>query len=449
MSQNNTEEITTIKLPKLGESITEATILSWMVEEGDVVEEGQVILEVATDKVDSEVPAPASGEIMEISAAEEEVIKVGKVIGKIKASDKKPTSTKKTAAQPKKEKAPNPMPVKKKKKTKPQSKTVGTTQEFVYDNRNDDRFYSPLVHKIAKKHHIGYEELARIPGSGKDGRIRKSDIFNYLNEGRPAQYVQTVQAPQPENTLGGFKMPDLKFDKGTGKIIEMDRMAKMIRDHMIFSRNASPHVTAYVEADMTDMVNWRNANKIPFQEKHGQRLTFTPLFVEAVAKAIQDFPMINSSLDGDNIIQKEDINIGIGAALPDGNLIVPVIKKAGQKNLKELATDVNDLVDKARNNKLSVDETQGGTFTISNVGTFGSTMGTPIINQPQAAILATGVIKKRAEVMEYEDGDEIEIRQMMYLCLSFDHSFIGGHLAGSFLRRIADYFEDYNHKKNI
>jgi 2-oxoglutarate dehydrogenase E2 component (dihydrolipoamide succinyltransferase) len=300
-----------------------------------------------------------------------------------------------------------------------------------------NHFYSPLVEKIAKEHHISYEELARIPASGKKDRLQKSDVFKYIEEGRPAQFAQT----QVEKS-SGFQVPDLKFDKGEGKLVEMDRMRQMIADHMVYSKHTSPHVTAYVEADMTNLVHWRNANKKEFQKKTGEKLTFTPLFIQAVTKAIQDFPMINSSLDGKNIIVKDDIHIGMATALPSGNLIVPVVRHSDQKDLEALAKNVNALARKARDNKLTSEETKGSTFTISNVGTFGSLMGTPIINQPEAAILATGIIKKRAEVIEYEDGDKIEIRQMMYLSLSFDHRIVDGFLAGSFLRRIADYLEE-------
>ncbi len=265
----------------------------------------------------------------------------------------------------------------------------------------------------------------------------------YLEEGRPFQFAQAV----PE--VSGFQVPDLQFDKGKGKIVEMDRMREMISDHMVYSKHTSPHVTAYVEADLTDMVTWRNKNKGPFQEKYGEKLTFTPLFIEAVASAIKDFPMINSSLDGKNIIVKEEINIGMATALPSGNLIVPVVKNADSKNLQELAANTNVLVAKARDNKLKGDDTKGSTFTISNVGTFGSLMGTPIINQPEAAILATGIIKKRAEVIEKPEGDTIEIRSMMYLSLSFDHRIVDGYLAGSFLRRIADNMEDFDVNRTI
>lgn len=445
-----TNEITDIKIPKLGESIDEATIIHWLVEEGEGVEKGQAILEVATDKVDSEIPAPFHGKITEILAGADEVVKIGQVIGKMQISEEAPEGTRVEKVEKKSEAAaPDPMPSKSapKRKAQPSQPTAGPTTESLLPGRSDNSFYSPLVRNIARENHISFEELARIPANGKDGRLRKSDIFRYLEEGRPAQFVQSTPIPEPQST--GFQIPDLKLDRGTGKIVELDRMGQMIAKHMVYSKIASPHVTAYVEADMTDMVNWRNANKIPFQEKYGQRLTFTPLFVQAVAKAIRDFPRLNSSIDGKNIILKEDINIGIGAALPNGNIIVPVIKKADQKDLPTLAKEVNELVDKARNNKLTVDDTSGGTFTISNVGTFGSLMGTPVINQPEAAILATGVIKKRAEVIEYEDGDKIEIRQMMYLCLSFDHSYIDGNLAGSVLRRMADYFEDYDSDTEI
>ncbi len=441
MTKNNGDLIE-IVLPKLGESITEATVLNWLVKEGDTVVQDQVVLEVATDKVDSEVPAPCSGKITAINASPDEIVKIGQVLGRIAVSDVEPAQMASQSIDV------NPKPsisAPQKPKLKPQP-TPSTNSSTILPGRNDNHFFSPLVREIAIQHHISFEELARIPATGQDGRLRKSDIFTYLEAGRPAQFVQTVPAAAPQN---GVPMPDLKFDKGTGKIVEMDRMAQMIADHMVFSKNTSPHVTAYVEADMTAMVNWRQANKKAFQEKYNQKLTFTPLFLQAVGKAIKDFPMINSSLDSKNIIVKEAINIGMAAALPTGNLIVPVVKNVDQKTLAELAHDVNELAVKARENKLKADDTKGGTFTISNVGTFGSLMGTPIINQPEAAILATGIIKKRAEVIEYEEGDKIEIRQMMYLCLSFDHRFVGGHLAGSFLRRVADYFEDFNPQKEI
>ena len=436
MSNTTTE----FKLPKMGESISEGTILNWVVNVGDSFQEGDILVEVGTDKVDNEVPAPSAGTLKEIKFEANDVVKVGEVIAIIEASNaSEPPSekTKTTADNSKKESAqqsPTPQP------SKPQPKKPSAPSNKAWKpSSRDNHFYSPLVEKIAKDYHISYEELARIPATGAQDRLKKSDVFRYIEEGRPAQFAQ----PEQVNTPSGFQVPDLKFDKGKGEIVEMDRMRQMIADHMVFSKHTSPHVTAYVEADMTNLVNWRNENKSQFKEETGEKLTFTPLFIQAVTKAIRDFPMINSSLDGKQIIVKEDINIGMATALPSGNLIVPVVRNADQKDLKELAGEVNALVAKARDNQLSSDETKGSTFTISNVGTFGSLMGTPIINQPEAAILATGIIKKRAEVIEYEDGDKIEIRPMMYLSLSFDHRIVDGYLAGSFLRRIADYLENY------
>lgn len=428
------------KLPKMGESISEGTIINWLVKEGDAIEQDQIILEVATDKVDSEVPAPASGVITKILAQVDEVVKVGEVIANIEVSKDQAVPAKKASAEAKKE---SPKPAKPKgSKKKPSASSTSTSQSYTL-NKNQNTYISPLIQNIAIDYHISYEELARIPATGNEGRLRKSDVFKYIEEGRPAQFAQ----PVPE--VDGFKVPDLKLDKGKGEIIAMDRMRQMIADHMVYSKHTSPHVTAYVEADLTQMVNWRNANKNAFQEKYGQRLTFTPLFVEAVAKAVKDFPMINVSVDGKNIIKKEEINIGMATALPSGNLIVPVVKNADKKALPTIAAEVNALAEKARNNKLKHEETSGSTFTISNVGTFGSLMGTPIINQPEVAILATGIIKKRAEVIEYDEEDKIEVRSMMYLSLSFDHRVVDGFLGGSFLRRVADYFEDFNEKRTI
>ncbi|MDN6281274.1 MAG: 2-oxo acid dehydrogenase subunit E2 [Psychroflexus sp.] len=428
------------KLPKMGESITEGTIINWLVNEGDTVEKDQIILEVATDKVDSEVPSPVHGKVTEIMVQADEVVKVGAVIAKIKATEDQSDRLKEVSAKKPESESRKPKPTKK--KTALSSKSTSDARTYKV-NKNQNTYISPLIQNIAIDYHISYEELARIPATGHDGRLQKSDVYKYIDEGRPAQFAQ------PSTEASGFQVPDLKLDKGKGEIVEMDRMRQMIADHMVYSKHTSPHVTAYVEADLTDMVNWRNANKKAFQDKYGEKLTFTPLFVEAVAKAVKDFPMINVSVDGKNIIKKEDINIGMATALPSGNLIVPVVKNADQKDLKTIVKEVNALADKARTNTLKHDETSGGTFTISNVGTFGSLMGTPIINQPEAAILATGIIKKRAEVIEYEDGDKIEIRSMMYLSLSFDHRVVDGFLGGSFLRRVADYFEDFNEKRKV
>jgi len=425
-------------LPKMGESISEATIINWAVSEGDQVQQDETVLEVATDKVDSEVPAPVNGIIKEILVQPDEVVKVGQVLAIIEASSDQSVATTSSSDKKEEKQSPKKANVNPAKSVQKKQKISSSSNKSYTLNENQNTYFSPLIQQVAKDYHISFEELARIPATGHEGRLKKSDVFKYIEEGRPAQFAQ----PMPEQT--GFQVPDLKLDKGKGEIVEMDRMRQMIADHMVYSKHTSPHVTAYVEADLTEMVNWRNANKKAFQEKYGERLTFTPLFVEAVAKAVKDFPMINVSVDGKNIIVKEDINIGMATALPSGNLIVPVVNNADKKSLQEIAANVNDLADKARNNKLKHDETSGSTFTISNVGTFGSLMGTPIINQPEVAILATGIIKKRAEVMEYEDGDKIEIRSMMYLSLSFDHRVVDGFLGGSFLRRVADYFEDFD-----
>lgn len=421
-------------LPRMGQSITEATVIQWQVSEGESFLEGDVLLEVATDKVDNEVVAPANGKLLKKLVNEEDVVKVDAAVAVVHfmadqssvSSDKQKSSTE-----------TNPSAkAKTNQKASAKQQPVSKASSEAYKLR-DNLYVSPLIQQIARAEHISYEELARIPASGAEGRLRKSDVYAYLKDGRPGQFVQPKVAAAPT----GFQVPDLKFDKGTGTIIEMDRMRQMIADHMVYSKHTSPHVTAYVEADLTEMVNWRNAVKDKFQEKYKQRLTFTPLFVEAVAKAIQEFPNINASLDGKNIIVKDEINIGMATALPTGNLIVPVVRNADTKSLDQLAANTNSLAEKARSNSLSGEDIKGSTFTISNVGTFGSLMGTPIINQPEVAILATGLIKKRAEVIETPEGDKIEIRSMMYLSLSFDHRVVDGYLAGSFLRRVADHME--------
>ena len=415
------------RMPRMGESITEAAIITWFKNVGDAVEVDEPLLEVATDKVDSEIASPVSGVVSQLLFNAKDVVKIGDVIATISVpSDGKSVADKKSKK-----------PIETAKKVSNLDVT-SAPKENESAKQNTNLFFSPLIVSIAKEQHISFDELARIPSTGKEGRLRKSDVMDYIAAGRPNKFA----APVVESS--GFKIPDLKFDKGKGKVVEMDRMRQMIADHMVFSKHTSPHVTAYVEADLTEMVVWRNANKEAFQKKNKEKLTFTPLFVECVAKAIRDFPLINSSLDGKNIIIKEDINIGMAAALPSGNLIVPVVKNADKKNLIELAASINSLSAKARGNSLKLEDTQGSTFTISNVGTFGSVMGTPIINQPEAAILATGIIKKRAEVLEKPEGDVIEIRSMMYLSLSFDHRIVDGNLAGSFLRKIADYMERFD-----
>ncbi|WP_299215242.1 dihydrolipoamide acetyltransferase family protein [uncultured Dokdonia sp.] len=425
-------------MPKMGESITEGTILNWLVSEGASFEEGDILVEVATDKVDNEVPAPSSGVMKKHLFEPNSVVAVGTAIASYEVIEERTTSgsSEKESSTTTKSETTTQKPTN---KTPTISKPTAI-QSSAFTMPNGTLFISPLIKSIAQQHHISYEELARIPGTGKDGRLRKSDLMHYIEEGRPYKFAQPAVQTDPT----AYRIPQLNLDKGTGKIVEMDRMRQMIADHMVYSKHTSPHVTAYVEADLTELVAWRNAHKKPFLEKHSQKLTFTPLFVEAVAKAVKDFPMINVSVDGKNIIVKEHINIGMATALPSGNLIVPVVKDADQKSLLEIASEVNRLSALARENKLSGDDIKGSTFTISNVGTFGSVMGTPIINQPEAAILATGIIKKRAEVMERPEGDTIEIRHMMYLSLSFDHRIVDGYLGGSFLRRIADYLEQFD-----
>jgi 2-oxoglutarate dehydrogenase E2 component (dihydrolipoamide succinyltransferase) len=421
------------KMPKLGESITEATIITWFKAVGDTIEADEMLLEVATDKVDSEVPSTVTGVLEDVLYKPNDVIKIGETIAIIRTSGETHISAKKEE----KKEIVN--------KIEPPQKVKPSPKKRVAAQQNNNTFFSPLIISIAKELHISYEELARIPATGNDGRLRKSDVFNYINDGRPYQFVQ----PTAEQDPTAYRIPQLNFDKGKGKVIEMDRMRQMIADHMVYSKHTSPHVTAYVEADLTNMVNWRNDHKIAFQKKYGEKLTFTPLFIEAVAKAVKDFPNINASVDGNTIIVKEDINIGMATALPSGNLIVPVVKNADQKSLKQIAENVNEFAVRARENKLTGDDIKGSTFTISNVGTFGSVMGTPIINQPEIAILALGIIKKRPEVIETEEGDEIAIRSMMYLSLSFDHRAVDGYLGGSFVRRVADYFEQFDMNRKI
>ncbi len=418
-------------MPKMGESISEATIISWLKNVGDFVEAEETILEVATDKVDSEVSSPVSGIITEIRFQKDAVVGVGEVLALIDESQKSKVESRKLENSSIENKSVTPSAV---------EVTLSKT-----DNRklttNLSAFISPLIISIAQKENLSIEELQTIPASGAEGRLQKSDVFNYLkNRKYPLQSKPITDNRQP--TTSSFPKPKINFIEGKDRIVEMDRMRKMIADHMVYSKQTSPHVTSYIEVDVTNLVNWRNGNKDKFQEKYNEKLTFTPIFVDAVAKAIVDFPMINVSVDEKNIIVHNDINIGMATALPNGNLIVPVVRNANEKSLSELAKTVNHLAEASRNNKLKPEEIQGSTFTISNVGTFGSLMGTPIINQPEVAILALGIIKKRPEVITTSKGDEIAIRSMMYLSLSFDHRVVDGFLGGSFLRKIGDYLEE-------
>jgi 2-oxoglutarate dehydrogenase E2 component (dihydrolipoamide succinyltransferase) len=423
-------------LPKLGESITDATIITWLKNVGETIEEDEPICEIATDKVDSEVPSPVAGVIKEILYQADDVVEVGKVIAIIETESE--TRSPQLAVD------------------SPQS---AATEQQVTSNQQPEssdqlrpsvsnRFYSPLARSIAEEANLSLAEMEDIDGSGENGRVKKSDILNYINNKEkavdsPQLAVSSPQITQPTSpSKPATRNSQLANDNV--EIIQMDRMRKIIAKHMVDSKRIAPHVTSFVEVDMTNVVNWRNKNKKAFLEKYGTKITFTPIFIEAVTKAIKDFPAINASVDGDNIIIKKDINIGIAAALPSGNLIVPVVKNADFLNLQGIAKATNALVDKARNNKLSPDDVQGGTYTISNVGTFGNIMGTPIINQPQVAILATGVIQKKPAVVETEYGDMIAIRHLMYLSHAYDHRVVDGFLGGSFLRRVADYLEAFD-----
>lgn len=412
-----------VKLPKMGESIKEATILNWLKKEGERVEKDDSILEVATDKVDSEVAAPESGVLSKVLFNENDVVQVGQVIAEIETEGEATASP---------EKSTKPLETEKKPKT--QASTTSATSIERFDE--EGRFYSPLVRSMAEKERVSFEELKQINGSGSNGRILKKDFQDYLQNGRKSQQTVAASNQVVQTSTANYE--------GRHEIIEMDRMRGMIADHMVESKRTSPHVTSYVEADVTNIVKWREKNKAAFAQKYGEKITYTPIFVDAVVKALQEYPLVNVSVDGKKIIVKKDINIGLAAALPNGNLIVPVIKNADKKNLLGLTTEVNDLVDRARTNKLKADEIKGSTFTISNVGTFRNIMGTPIINQPEVAILATGAIRKRAAVVETEYGDVIAIRHMMYLSLSYDHRVVDGNLGGSFLARIGDHLEAFD-----
>lgn len=419
----------------MGESISEATIISWLKNVGDFVEAEETILEVATDKVDSEVPSPVSGTITEIRFQRDDVVAVGTVLALIDADGKQEAKRVKQEV------------VSTKVETQPEIAKQSNT-EFKQLKSNPDAFLSPLIVSIAQKENLSLEEVQSIPGSGTDGRIQKSDVFNYLKNRRyPLKSIPQPTNYHPQPTT--FPKPKINYVEGKDRIVEMDRMRKMIADHMVYSKQTSPHVTSYIEVDVTNLVDWRNENKDKFQEKYNEKLTFTPIFVQAVAKAIEDFPLINVSVDEKKIYVHKDINIGMATALPSGNLIVPVVRNANEKDILALAKDVNQLAEASRNNKLKPEQIQGSTFTISNVGTFGSLMGTPIINQPEVAILALGIIKKRPEVITTEKGDEIAIRSMMYLSLSFDHRVVDGFLGGSFLRKVGDYLEQFDTNTTI
>jgi 2-oxoglutarate dehydrogenase E2 component (dihydrolipoamide succinyltransferase) len=433
-------------MPKMGESITEATILGWLKKPGDRIEQDEAVLEVATDKVDTEVPSTHAGILKEILAKEGEVVKVGKAIGIIKTD----VSEEKTTLAPVVD-APKTEPIKQVAETVASlsNGSNGTNGSHVIDYKSSSRFYSPLVKNIAKEENIAVAELETISGSGLEGRVTKKDILHYVQH---RKLGTTIQAVQQHTSIGSPAAAPQKVPvsiSGSDEIIEMDRMRKMIAERMVDSKRISPHVTSFVEADVTNIVFWRNKVKNDFQKREGDILTFTPIFIEAVALAIKDFPMINVQVDGDRIIKKRDINIGMAVALPSGNLIVPVIKNADQYNITGLAKIVNDLAKRARENKLKPDDLAGGTFTVSNVGSFGNVMGTPIIMQPQVGILALGAVQKKPAVIETPYGDAIAIRHKMFLSHSYDHRVVDGALGGSLVRRVADYLEKFDVNRSI
>ena len=420
-------------MPKMGESVSEATIISWTKEVGENVELDETIVEIATDKVDSEVPSTHEGKLVEKLFKADDLVQVGDVFAILEV-DGDDTAKETTTQEPKSEEKPEI------KEEKPEIKEEKPAEKTKANIKNEgNRFYSPLVRSMASKENIGIEELDNIPGTGKDGRVSKSDMVKYLeNKGettKPSVVKKEAAKIQPSTPIANTE--------GT-EIIEMDRMRKLISAHMTMSKSTSAHITSFVEADMTNIVNWRNSVKADFKAREGQNITFTPIIIEAMSKAVKDFPMINVSVDGTNIHIHRNVNIGMAAALPDGNLIVPVINECQNKNLVGITKAVNDLATRARAGKLNPDDIHGGTITMTNVGTFGNLMGTPIINQPQVAIMACGVIKKKPVVLETEHGDVIAIRHMMFLSLSYDHRVVDGALGGQFVRKVADYLEQFD-----
>lgn len=437
-----------VLLPKMGESVAEATITAWLKEVGDTIEEDEPIVEIATDKVDSEVPAPVSGILIEKKYNEGDVVQVGAVFAII-GSEGQETIV--SVGQP----------------VQAATAAVVTEEllaplansESVVKNGSNGQFYSPLVRSIAEKEGVTQAELDQLKGSGQSDRVTKRDILTYVENrlsapATPAAPVAKAAVAQPTAVAAPVAAAPAanKYAVKVGpndEIIEMDRMRKMIATHMVDSVHAAPHVTSFVEADVTNIVMWREKMKDEFMKREGEKLTFTPIFMEAVVKALKDFPLVNSALDGDRIVVKKDINLGMATALPSGNLIVPVIHGADQLNLTGIAKRVNALANNARNNKLAPDEVQGGTYTVTNVGTFGNVMGTPIINQPQSAILALGAIRKKPAVIETPQGDTIGIRHMMFLSHSYDHRVVDGALGGSFVKRVAEYLEQFDINREL
>lgn len=446
-----------VQLPRMGESVSEATVIKWLKQPGDQVEEDEPLLEIATDKVDSDIPSPVSGVLVEQLCAVDQVVQVGENLAVVQTEGEADDNMEyiEVSDESTEEAAPDAEIG-----PEPGSNDIEPDQIPGLDQLHNQtetvsgRFYSPLVKNIASEEGISLAELDKIPGTGSEGRVTKRDIMAYLErraietaspETQETPVAQPTQVEEIDNTPS---TPSLITSPGD-EIIEMDRMRRLIADHMVKSVQIAPHVSSFVEADVTNLVIWRNKIKANFEKREGEKITFTPIFIEAVSKALKDFPMVNVSVDGTNIIKKRDINIGMAAALPTGNLIVPVIKRADQLSLVGLTKAVNDLAGRARANKLKPDDTQGGTFTLTNIGAFGNIMGTPIINQPQVAIMAVGTITKKPAVIETEHGDLIGIRHMMYLSLSYDHRVVDGALGGRFLKRVADYLENWDSEREV
>lgn len=432
-------------LPKMGESVAEATLTSWLKKEGDRIELDESVAEIATDKVDSEIPATHAGVLKKQLFKVGEIVKVGQAFAIIETEGEQEDEKESIVLH-----SPQSNPTTQIASPLPEKPSIS-------DFSKSQKFYSPLVKSIASKEGISKDDLDAIKGSGKDGRVTKDDLMAYLKNGKQSKPVTsttsqinvTTAATTPQSAPIATPSPITHSISGDDEVIEMDRMRRIIAEHMVKSKQVAPHVTSFIEVDVTALVMWRDKIKNEFEKREGFKITFTPIFIEAVAKALKDFPMVNIQVDGNNIIKKKAINIGMAAALPSGNLIVPVIKNADRLNIIGLTEQVNDLAKRARENKLKPDEIQGGTFTITNVGTFGNIMGTPIINQPQVAILSTGIIKKKPVVVETPMGDTIAIRQMMFLSLSYDHRVVDGMLGGSFLRKIGDYLENFDFNRVI
>ncbi|QQS30737.1 MAG: 2-oxo acid dehydrogenase subunit E2 [Sphingobacteriales bacterium] len=430
-------------MPKMGESIMEATILKWLKNDGDTISEEEAVLEIATDKVDSEVPSPTSGKLVKKLYAEGDVVPVGKAIALIE-----------TDAQPSSDNTKIQEPVLTTPEKAISSTAIQQTPALSHQKTEavavDNRFYSPLVLNIARQEGIDMRELAAIAGTGSNDRVTKKDILQYIQQRQeqPKEVIRPTVETVQQKQVSSITPPKVEYGSNV-EIVEMDRMRRLIADHMVMSKTVAPHVTSFVEVDVTNLVNWRNKIKDRFQQRESEKISFTPLLIEAAVKAIKDYPLVNSSVDGYNIIIRKDINIGMATATPEGNLIVPVIRNADQKSLIGLTKAVNDLANRGKAGKLKPDEIQGGTFTFTNVGTFGSLMGTPIINQPQVAVLATGIIRKKPAVLETEYGDIIAIRHLMIMSLSYDHRIIDGALGSTFLNRVAQYLENFDINREI